>query len=57
MERATNRMRVNAVYAEPDASEDAGARVATAIGSLTRWLRADEVVLGNVPPIWERALR
>jgi uncharacterized protein YcaQ len=57
MERATNRIRINSVYAEPDAPEDAGARVATAIGSLARWLQADEVVYERVPPIWESALR
>jgi uncharacterized protein YcaQ len=57
MERTTNRLRINAVYAEPDAPEDAGARVATAIGGLARWLGASDVVYDDVTPVWERALR
>jgi uncharacterized protein len=57
MERTTNRLRINAVYAEPDAPEDAGARVATAIGGLARWLGASDIVYDNVAPAWERALR
>jgi uncharacterized protein YcaQ len=57
MERTTNRLRINAVYAEPDAPGDAGARVATAIGGLARWLGASDIVYDNVAPVWERALR
>jgi uncharacterized protein len=57
MERATSRLQVKAVYAEPDAPEDAGARVAATIGGLAGWLGASDIAYSNVSPIWRKALR
>ena len=46
--------RVNEVYAEDGAPEDAGAAVAKAIEELARWLGAADVDVGRVPRVWRR---
>ena len=49
-------LRVNEVYAEEGAPENAGAAVAKAIRELARWLRASDVDIGRVPRVWRRDL-
>jgi uncharacterized protein YcaQ len=55
VDRKAGVLRVNAVYAEPDAPEDAGLAVSGAIGELADWLGATDVAFGSVPPRWEAA--
>jgi uncharacterized protein YcaQ len=55
-ERKTGVLHVNAVYAEPDAPEDAGPDVAGSIRELAEWLGADDISIGRAPPIWREAL-
>jgi uncharacterized protein len=52
-DRKAGVLRVNAVYAEPDAPEDAAAAVSAAIGELADWVGASDVALGSVAPRWE----
>lgn len=54
LDRKAGVLRVNAVYAEPDAPEEAAADVVAAIGELAEWLDAD-VAFGTVPAQWEAA--
>jgi hypothetical protein len=49
-------LRVNAVYAEPDAPADAGPAVAGAIRELADWLGASELAIAKVPSMWRKAL-
>ncbi|MDQ3823331.1 MAG: winged helix DNA-binding domain-containing protein, partial [Actinomycetota bacterium] len=53
-DRKARVLRVNRVYAEPDAPEDAGRDVTGAIRELAEWLGAD-VSLGTVAPQWKPA--
>jgi uncharacterized protein YcaQ len=53
-DRKAGVLRVNTVYAEPDASEEAGAAVVAAIRELADWLGA-EIAFDNVAPQWESA--
>ena len=55
-DRKSGVLRVQAVYAEPDASEEAGPAVRTAIEELARWLGASEVDYGSVAGVWRGAL-
>jgi uncharacterized protein YcaQ len=56
-DRKAGVLRVNAVYAEPDAPAEAGEAVAAAIGQLASWLGADRIAYGRTPPVWHAALR
>jgi uncharacterized protein len=56
-DRKAGVLRVNAVYAEPDAPAEAGESVAAAIGELAAWLGADRIAYGRRPPLWRAALR
>jgi len=52
-------LRVNAVFAEEGAPQDAGPAVATAVRELADWLGATDVAYGapgKVPSLWRRAL-
>jgi uncharacterized protein YcaQ len=53
-DRKAGVLRVNTVYAEPDAPEEAGPGVVAAIHELADWLGAD-VDFGVVAPQWEAA--
>jgi uncharacterized protein len=55
LDRKTGALHVHAVHAEPDAPEDAGAAVSTAIAELADWVGASDVALGSVAPRWEAA--
>lgn len=59
MDRATGRLTVNAVYAEPGAPRDAGPAIASAIQSLAAFLGAREIRYNprHAPSIWKRAFR
>jgi uncharacterized protein YcaQ len=50
-------LRVRAVWAEPEATADAGPSIAAEIAELAAWLGADRVEVGEVPGIWRRPLR
>jgi uncharacterized protein len=50
MDRASGRLAVNAVHAEPDAPATAGPAVAAALGELAAFLGADGVDLRQPPP-------
>jgi uncharacterized protein len=54
-DRKVGVLHVHAVHAEPDAPEDAGTAVSTAIGELADWLGASDVAFGSVAPRWEAA--
>ncbi|MFQ5575428.1 MAG: winged helix-turn-helix domain-containing protein [Anaerolineae bacterium] len=59
MERKTGVLRINAVYAEPDAPQNAaaGRAVAAAITELARFLGAGDIVYGKpLPPGWRQWL-
>jgi uncharacterized protein YcaQ len=57
-DRENGVLRINGVWAEPDAPASAGPRVTGAIAELAAWLGARDVVLGRtVPGSWSRALR
>jgi uncharacterized protein len=57
-DRRTGVLRVNGVFAEPGAPESAGVGIARAVGRLSRWLGAEEIVYtGRVPPGWRDSLR
>jgi hypothetical protein len=53
----TGVLRVNNVYAEPNAPADAGPAVAKAIRELAGWLGAGEIAYGPAPKAWRRDLR
>ena len=55
-DRKANVLRVNEVYAEEGATEDAGAAIAKTIQELARWLGASDVGYGRVPRVWRRDL-
>lgn len=58
MDRKANVFRVNAVYAEEAAPENAGPAIAKAIARLANWLGADEIAYSRkVPPSWRDSLR
>jgi uncharacterized protein YcaQ len=50
MDRASGRLVVNAIHAEPDAPAAAGPGVAAALQELAAFLGADGVDLGQPPP-------
>jgi uncharacterized protein len=52
MDRKAGALRVNAVYAEPDAPPEAWPAVEAAIGELEEWLGATSVELPGLPPAW-----
>lgn len=56
MDRKAGVLRVNAVYAEPGAPEDAGPAVARAIRELGAWLGAKEIEYGRKPELWASSL-
>jgi uncharacterized protein YcaQ len=51
-DRKARVLRVNAIYAEPDAPSDAWPAVEAAIGELGTWLGADSVELPELPAPW-----
>jgi uncharacterized protein len=51
-DRVANALRVNAVYAEPEAPRDAWSAIRRQIEELASWLGADEVEFGEVPRVW-----
>ncbi len=55
VDRAAGRLRVHAIYAEPDAPADAGPRLAAVLGELGRWVGVRDVAVGTVPPVWAGA--
>jgi uncharacterized protein YcaQ len=55
-DRRSGVLRVNAVYAEPDAPADVGYRVRAAIEDLARWLGARDIAAGRVDRRWVRSL-
>ncbi len=58
MDRKANVFRVNAVYAEEAAPENAGPAIAKAVSRLAKWLGAGEIAYSRkVPPIWGDSLR
>ncbi len=59
MDRANGQLRVNAVFAEPDAPRNAGPAVARAIADLATFLGAREIRYNpqRVPSFWKRALK
>jgi uncharacterized protein YcaQ len=58
LDHKANVLRVNAVFAEPEAPESAGPAVAKAIASLGKWLGAEEIVYSRrLPAIWRSSLR
>jgi len=57
-DRDARELRVNGVWAERGAPEDAGPAVAGAIGELGSWLGASEISFGRtMPAMWRNALR
>ena len=57
-DRKTKVLRVEGVFAEPEAPESAGQGIATAIRRLGKWLGADTIVYSRrVPSIWRDRLR
>jgi uncharacterized protein len=57
-DRATGMLRVQGVWAEPDAPAGAGPAIATTIAGLAAWRGAPEIVHdGPVPPMWSGAIR
>jgi uncharacterized protein YcaQ len=48
--------RVNKVYAQPDAPEEAGPHVAAALTSLGEWLGAERVEIDRTPAVWRATL-
>lgn len=56
MDRKKKVLSVNNVYAEADATPDAGPEVAHAIEELAQFLGASRIDYGNVPAIWQHAL-
>ncbi len=60
MDRLQNRLQINAIYAEPDATQSrpAGRAIADAIEGLGTFLGANEIVTSRrVPAAWKRELR
>lgn len=57
-ERATKKLRIASVHAEPDAPKDAGPEIVAAIAELAGWLGAVAITFdGPLPAIWRPALR
>jgi uncharacterized protein YcaQ len=57
-DRKTRVLRVEGVFAEPDAPKSAGTGIARAVKRLGRWLGAEEIVYSRrVPALWRNALR
>jgi hypothetical protein len=58
MNRKQKRLVINAVYAEPDAPEDAGTVVRAAIEELAAWLGAKDIDYSErMPEMWNKALK
>ena len=58
LDRTTGVLRVNGLWAERGAPDDAGASVRAAIDELARWVGATSVELPRrLPRAWARALR
>ena len=58
MDRKANVFRVNAVFAEDAAPENAGPAIAKAVSRLAKWLGADEIAYSRkVPSTWRDSLR
>ncbi len=58
LDRRASRLRVNAVYAEPDATAATGSAVAGALSELAAWLGVRAIELpARLPRPWVRALR
>jgi uncharacterized protein YcaQ len=56
-DRKAGVLRVNGVFAEPDAPKSAGPGIARAARSLAKWLGAEEVSYSRrVPPVWADSL-
>jgi uncharacterized protein len=51
-DRTANVLRVDAVYAEPDAPADAWPAIGKQIDELATWLGARDVALPALPPVW-----
>jgi uncharacterized protein len=51
-DRTANVLRVDAVYAEPDAPADAWPAIVKQIDELATWLGARDVALPALPPVW-----
>ena len=51
-DRAANVLRIDSVYAEPDAPVSAWPAIRKQIEELASWLGADEVVLPDLPSVW-----
>jgi uncharacterized protein YcaQ len=52
LDRRARLLRVNAVYAEPDAPPQAWPAAHAAIDELATWLGAESVELPELPPAW-----
>jgi uncharacterized protein len=51
-------LRLNAIFAEPDAPPDAGERIMDAVRELAGWLGAESIQIGSVAhPPWRAALK
>ena len=58
LDRKTGVLRVNGVWAERGAPDDAGAPIRAAMDELARWVGATSVQLpSRLPRAWARALR
>ena len=56
-DRERDVLRIDGVWAEPDAPKDAGPRVASSIAELAAWLGARDMELaGPLPRAWARAI-
>jgi uncharacterized protein YcaQ len=51
-DRTANVLRIDAVYAEPDAPASAWPATRKQIDELAAWLGADDVVLPGLPSVW-----
>jgi uncharacterized protein YcaQ len=57
-DRSTKVLRVQGLWAEPNAPDNAGSRIGTTIAELASWLGAVRIELPRtLPPGWSRALR
>ena len=51
-DRAANVLRIDGVFAEPDAPPDAWPAIHKQIDELAAWLGAEDVVLPDLPSVW-----
>ena len=57
-DRKTGVLRIEGVWAEPDAPPAAGPGIASAVKRLAKWLGATEITYGRrIPPLWRDSLR